>query len=436
MFEKFIKSAISPFIWQYRALEPIRTMMGHRRINKTNRTRRGITENRASEINRFFLPKDPQTNVLISGGDNRIRSQTINAIVYAAAVNNIPTVVVHAANRELEKMLQMTFANSGRLSVININHPQYEPFEGLSDHEISRLILESSPKDIDLKPNAKYYIDGMIAYLQAVSKRPSLNAFSKCPHADLFNRIDGLVSKGTITDIQGQEIKSKLMQGQSEISKLESYFQSLEYQFEYILNRKTSQSQISITRAIDYSEVIVIDITSNVNKLLLNILVTQIRFAVGKGKQVSFIADELSTESNELFSSFIRLHDDHCKLTVCSRDLFTMCGGDEKVFNTILGNSEKIVLFAHSLGASAAKWAEAIGYYDKTETSNSYSKGFSRQRPFQLYPSSNSTNTTNLNIKREHIVKPEEINRMQPNEVYIFDNITKQLLHTRLQDSK
>jgi hypothetical protein len=413
-------------------INSIMALISGHRLNKANQKRRGVTEYQPSEIGGFFPPASSITNVVISGGDNRIRSQTINAIAYAACVSNMPIVVLHEANRELEAMFQLTFASSGRLTMINHTNPLYDPFFSLTDNEISKLVMESAPKDFDIKPNAKYYIDGMIAYIKAVNKKPSLNVFAKCPHSDLFNKVDSLVANGTITDTKGQDIKSRLMQGQSECYKLENYFQSIADQFSAILSRKTVQDKKSITRAIDDSDVILIDITSNVNKLMINVLITQIRFAIGRGKYVSFIADGLSTENSELFTSLIRMRNDHCKLTVCSKDVFAMCGGEEKIFHTILGNSGKIVLYNHSSGASASKWAEAIGYYDKTETSTSYSTGRSRQSPFQFFAGSNSTGTTNYNIKREFIIKPEEINRMQPNEAYIFDSTTRELAHTRL----
>lgn len=408
------------------------------RINKNNQISRGITEYQPSQIEGFFRSDEPAENAVISGGTNRIRSQTINAIIYAACTNNLPVVVLHEANNELETMLQMSLANTNRLILINQSNQIYDPFVGLSDNEISKLIMDAAPKDFDIKPNAKSYIDGMLTYIHAINKVPSLNVFAKCPHSDLFTRVDGLIANNKITDVKGQEIKSRLMSGQSECYKLESYFSSLDDQIDSILSRKSTQSQQSITKVIDDNKVIVIDITSNVNKLLINVLITQIKNAIGKGKYVSFVADELSTENSELFSNLIRMHSDKCKMTISSRDLFAMCSGDEKTFNTIIGNSQRIAIYAHSSGASATKWAEAVGYYDKTEKSTSYSSSSSRSTPYNIFSfdnyskTSGSTDTVNYNMKREYIIKPEEINRMLPNEVYVIDSFKKEIAHTKL----
>jgi hypothetical protein len=39
---------------------------------------------------------------------------------------------------------------------------------------------------------------------------------------------------------------------------------------------------------------------------------------------------------------------------------------------------------------------------------------------------------TNYNLKREYIIKPEDINRTLPNEVYIVDSINREIAHTYL----
>ena len=103
-----------------------------------------------------------------------------------------------------------------------------------------------------------------------------------------------------------------------------------------------------------------------------------------------------------------------------------------KNFHNLLGNSGKVVLYGHSSGASAAKWAEVIGHYDKTEASISYARGKSHQSMFQFFEGSDITNTTSYNTKCEFIIKPEEISRMKPSEVFIIESMNNELVHTYL----
>jgi hypothetical protein len=77
MFQLFIKLFVGLFIITYRGMMAVfNSILGaitNYRINKGNLQRRGITEYQPSEIGGFFLPTSPATNVVVSGGDNRIR---------------------------------------------------------------------------------------------------------------------------------------------------------------------------------------------------------------------------------------------------------------------------------------------------------------------------------------------------------------------------
>jgi hypothetical protein len=417
-------------------IDAIIQWVNDRTIAKNNEMMRGITEYKPSEIGGFFPPTEQIGNVVISGGENSVRSQTIEAISYLACDRNLPVVILHQGNKELETMMQLTFGKSGRLTMVNQNNPVYEPFADLSGIEISKLIIESAPKDYDIKPNGRYYIDGMIEFLRAKKRTPSLNAFAKCPHYELFNKVDMLIANNTIADPAGQEIKSKLMSGQSECFKLESYFTELANQFSGIMSASGTKTKYSLLQTVNAPGIVTIDIGSNINKLLVNVLITQIKIAMSKGKTISFIADELYSENGDLFANFIKVRNEKCKLTISAKDVYALCSSDEKLFHTILGNSEKMVVFCHSSGASALKWAEAIGQYDKTEITTSHNRGHARQNPVRAGENAsygyNTSNTTNYNLKREHIVKPETINRMLSNEVYIVDSVNREIAHTYL----
>jgi hypothetical protein len=407
--------------------------INNRSITKNNEIPRGITEYKPSEIGGFFLPADQIGNVIISGGENIMRSKTIEAISYLAYDKNLPVIILHQDNDELETMMRLIFGKSGSLTIVNRNNPVYEPFAALSDVEISKLIIESAPKEYDIKPNVRYYIDGMIEFLRARKRVPSLSAFQKCPHYELFGKIDRLIAENTITYTVGEAVKSKLMSGQTECFKLESYFIELANQFSQIMSADGTKARYSLLQTINTSGIVTIDIGSNINKLMVNVLIAQIRIAISKGKRVYLITDELYSEGGDLFANFMKVRSEKCKLAISAKDVYALCGGDDKLFHTILGNSEKLVLFCHSSGASALKWVDAIGQYDKTEITKSHNRGRTRQNPVRLGENTtygyNTSNTTNYNLKREYIIKPEAINRMLPTEVYIVNSVNREIAY-------
>lgn len=82
----------------------------------------------------------------------------------------------------------------------------------------------------------------------------------------------------------------------------------------------------------------------------------------------------------------------------------------------------------HGSNISADAWSKAIGYYEKIETSTNSSYGKSRGG-LSLFPTYNSNEGINYSVKQDAIVKPEQILRMQLNEMYVYDKKSNSLSH-------
>jgi hypothetical protein len=400
-------------------------------IEDKNKANKGITKYEPCSIACFFDPNEPVENTVVSGGTNEVRALSLVSILINSYNQNLPAIVLHESNSYLESQVKSLFGSSSNITIINKSNPTYEPFWGLQDSEISKLIIDSVTKDFDIKHNAKYYLEGMAAYIREKRIEPFCNMFIQCPHHELFDKIDNMVSSGKMNDSKAQKIKSMLMMGQSENYKIESYFHSLENQISGILAKKGNPSvSSSIAKVMNKPGIILIDIVSNTNNLVINLLVSQIKIAMSKGKRMMLISESLSVENNEMLANLLKMKSDKCRVVTSSSDLYAMCCGDDKLFHTVIGGSSKVVIHSHSSGSSAAKWSEVIGYYDKQEASQSYSSGKSCNNPFTLFPSTNSNSTVSYSLKREFIVKPEEITRMKYGETYIYDSVHNELAHT------
>jgi len=398
---------------------------------KNDEINRGVTEIRQSTIDSILPCRNDVNNTLISGSNANARARFIAQIAKNAQSCGYATVILYEGNNSIVGELQRILGQNNWIN-INSQNPMYEPFNSLNSKEVCKTLYDSATKDYDLKMNCNYYIEGMCEFLKHKKISPTLKSFVSCPHADLFDKIDALVLSGTINDTQAQAIRSRLMMGQSEQFKLESLISDLYDQSESILCKAKGTQKYSVYQAIFDRKIIAIDISSNVNALLINSIISQIKQAISKGKNLVLITDDLTMSGNDNVKKILSEKTDKCKVIACSSDAFSMCDGDDKSFNTMIGNSEQIIILGHASGASCTKWAEAIGQYNKEEESQSYEKGSSRNSPFQLFPGSNKGTTVNYSIKREYIVRPELINRMSNNEVYTYDHVSNKLIHTFL----
>ena len=114
---------------------------------------------------------------------------------------------------------------------------------------------------------------------------------------------------------------------------------------------------------------------------------------------------------------------------ISSDDLYSMTGGDERTFSTLIGNSQITIVMSHTSGNSSTKWAEVFGQYDKYETSYSKSKGSSRRTPFSVFSSPHQSSSISISERREYIVKPEAIMRMGYGEAYVLSAARGELAH-------
>ena len=397
------------------------------RINSINRS---VVEYKPCDVGVFFEPSRGVYNALISGGDSRLRTSAIVTQTLCAASNGFPVVIIHEGNHLLEQQLRNNFLGNGRYKEISSSSPCFEPFYGLNELEISNQILETAPKDYDIKYNARYYIEGISAYLKASGKNFSFRLFSTCPHSLIFDKVDDLEMRGKISDQEAQKIKSKLMMGQSENYKLDSFLASLRMEMEPLMYvSKRGQHPLNIVTALKHNAILCFDLSSVTNKLLLNTVIYQLKLALTRGLQYQIVIDSIPIDSNESYAAYIRAPSDKVCKTIATDDFYAMVGGDEKVFSAVVGNTQTLIVMKHSSGHSATKWAEVFGQYDKLEESYSTSRGGSRKTPFSLLSSPNYNKTVNVSKNREYIVKPEIISRMGNGEAFILSATLGQLAH-------
>ena len=258
------------------------------RINAWNR---GIIEYQPCSIDAFFTPDRGVYNAVISGGENKMRVKAMAAQAICAVKNNFPVVILHEGNYELEDQIRNVFGGNDKFVEVNNDTSCFEPLFSLNELEIANQIMETASELYDMGWKARYYIEGIGEYLKKSGKNLSFNMFSTCPHAQMFEKVENLRMQGGINDIEEQQIKSKLMKGQSEIDKLDTYMASLKMEMgdlRYIPGN--GQQPINIISALNDAEIICIDIASAMNKLLLNTLVFQLKLALSKGIRYTLIA--------------------------------------------------------------------------------------------------------------------------------------------------
>lgn len=395
---------------------------------QVNNINRNIAEYKPAEILNFYDPSCGVYNSIVSGGIPEMRINAILAQCMCARDNNFPVIVLHEGNRNLAYSMAQRFVNDS-YTEISFNSPCFEPFYRLDEVDITEQMMETSPKNFDIKINARYYIEGLNQFLKKSKKKMTFKMLSTCPHASIFDKIDNLRLQGKINDREEQEIKSKLMMGDSEKFKIDTYTTSLKREISSCLySAKAGYKPMNILSAIEDDKILCVDINSVSNKLFLNTLIYQLNLALKKGLQYTVIIDSISLTASEQYADYIKMNTDRICRMLSSDDLYAMTGSNEQIFSSILGNSQISVIMNHTSAKSAEKWAEFLGQYDKYEKSYNNSSGWSRG-VFQLIGTHNTNKGTSISKNRSFVVQPEAITRMGATEAYILTAARGELAH-------
>ena len=380
-------------------------------LDRMNQGIDGVVNYKSCSVENFFESQYGTINMIVSGGADDIRFKVLRAHIAIAINDGFPVIVLHQGNPY-------------------IGSACYDPFYDLDGGAISELVMGAAPKSFDIKHNAKYYIEGVVELLKKSKKKPYFNLLATCPHTTLFDKIDDLVGKNQISDSDGQEIKSKLMIGQSESAKIESYFYTLQTQIQPFLYRtKSREKPVNVRKNISNKELLVINIGNIANELYVNVLIEELKRAIAYGSSAAVVLDSISIVGNDKLKELIMGLSGQVRFTVIGDDVVALSGSDEQLFTTLVGRAKKIVVLSHNAGTSAVKWSQVFGEHDKQEQSYSVSKGGSYNSPIPFMASPNYNKQVNYNWKREYIVKPEKIMNLGYGEAFVYSGDINELAH-------
>lgn len=400
-----------------------------KRIQETNEINRGITNYDTSDIEPFVGDSESIQNIVVSGLNRDIRNRSIVAVLANAYDHGFHTVVLHNGNQQLEQRVLSMFG-TGNAVVINANYPLYDPVFGLSDSEISRMIIQTAPKGYEIAAVGKYYIEGMIGFLRSKGKAPCTVSCMSCPHLTLLDNVSDAETKGKITSDEAKRITSQLVQGGTERANVENYFSALKDQAYPLIAKKTNLNDAMTLRdAVKQYPVSVFDIMSDSNTLLINVLAYEMSLLVASGKKILLVVDGIQLSSNEKLQTLMLNSGGNTPSVLSEDDIYASLGGNENIFFSLAGKAMITVLCKHSSAYSCQKWSDVIGSYDKQEVSTSFSRNSGYASGYNF----GNSQTANVAIKRENIVKPEEINGMQSNEVYVINRNIGEIAHTMIR---
>lgn len=399
-------------------------------VNICNEINKNITRYELSDIEGFIERDQLIGSYVISGGNLLNRTKTEVSIAVCSIYKNIPVIVLHEGNGNLQYQLYKAANFINNKVFIDKNNSLYDPFYNRTSQEIGNMIMNASNLLYRIDPIGINYINGIYELIQGRKTKPFCDMFIRCPHDTLFDIVNDEEKRGYISSFKATTIRNMLMQGQSERAKIQAFFSQLSMQGRGILSEKNNCAYSSNVKAIiETNGLISIDIGSGTNDIILSLILSEIKEILSKGKQLMLIIDDINVNSCDEMKKILNQISSKNHITISAEDVYSMLGADDNIFSTITGYVNKCIVFSHSVGTSCNKWSEVFGYYDNNKISKNVGINQNYQWGYGVGLSENISIETN----REPIVKPEELMRMKENEVYILDRNLKELAFTTIR---
>lgn len=399
-----------------------------KQIRDANEANQGIIRYQPSQIEAFFTDADPFQNMIFSGGSEEIRNRAIARAIDVAYTHGYSVLVLHSGNAVLEQTLNSYFG-SAYVCIVNRRNPIYDPFVGASENDISRLVLSSATKTCQINSLGRYYINGVTQFIKAKRINPYIRMYITCPHITLIDKVNDAEAKGQITANQARLITSQILQGEVERGSIEAFFAGLSRQADAILaQKKDTGIAINVNIAAKRNQILSIDVLSSTNSLLINLLVNETETILSQGGRMMIVVDEIPMASSDVLMDYIKRGGANISVIATGNDVYAGFGGADNDFFAFSGRSSKIIISKHTSAYSCQKFSDTIGSYDKQEISNAFASNVN----YVSHWGYGSTKTSTVNIKRENIVKPEEIQRMEADEVYILDRVSGELSNSKI----
>jgi hypothetical protein len=407
------------FLW---FVDFIAGIIRNKRIKKYNKQARGLEEYQSTAVGALFPSHTYKDSIIISGGSQNERLHICEGLIRNARNANHPVIILHTSNGAMENIM----AQNGFGTIASERNKVFDAFTSFEFNEIVQAVTDTCKSKYDIKPTGRYVLQVAHDLLVNRGRKPFFSAFASCPYFELSDHITTRLNNNAITQNEADRLNSFLLTGQSECSKIDTFFSDMKSQTAYLsASNPNSGSTESVLSAIKKNQILCIDIRSSANVMLVELIVNSLIIAMNRGHVFSLMIDDIAFMNNEMLKNAVCQKSNHHNIIV-SKDLYALTGGKEDVFSTLVGEAEKTVLFAHSSNVSCEKWSKYIGEYDKIDVAYNRNSGWNQSSKWGFNSNDGQTET----LKRESKVKPDQINRLSPNEAFIYDHTTGSLMQT------
>lgn len=397
-----------------------KTINGIRKMNDTNRNIRNLGRCYAYEV---FPEQERLANICITGGTEEARNCLLVQNCKQSVADGIPVIVIHESNHHLEYDIKQTLSSRCYCRSVSRSEPFYEPLMRLNDQEIAGLLIEASREEDAIGTDGLLYLKSISGIARKKGITPYARMLSTFPYSQLQTILSGLETKGIINTAEAAAFRNDIAAGAGERSRIEKFFSELCSQGDIVAGKGELARSTSLSECIRNRGLLIIDVGTCSKRTQLSFIRAELEKCIKEGQPVRVIVDAMTLADSALFLNLLGKTYSSFWWTLSTPDINTLVNAGKNLSSWI-ALTHKTVMFANSLGTSEALSKE-LGEYDHVEVVNSHGGGTGFGN-IGLHFGVN--NTVQTSMKRERVVKPEDISTLGVREFIMLNNNTSEIM--------
>lgn len=340
--------------------------------------------------------------------------------------------MIHRGSRELEHVAISVMKNANingekKLRIINQDNPFFEPFRGMGDMQVNRIIKALAEKlNYSLTPGFEKIVYAHLEILHLLKIPVSLTGLVYlCSFRDMAE-FHANIMQLPCEERTARRIWSDLgIEGDENNGQFDLFRNVIRgLQAEAMQSgwtEKNKVTQLNCVETMQNGGALLLSINDMHSDLLMTYLAEELKEA-GMREFMLLLDDIKLTDEN--FLSFLKRAGNNCHIGIISDNIVNMFEGNKDNFQLVMERMNCIVLFKHSTGSVAQILSELIGKYDYTKVDSSYgtNRGF-----FNILPEGKHEEL-HYSIENRYRVMPEEIINLYAQQAIVFDTRTNEII--------
>ncbi|MBO5277019.1 MAG: hypothetical protein J6B05_00020 [Clostridia bacterium] len=395
----------------------------NRVLNETddlNDSNRNVAEYGSAPIE-AFMPTSSESNILVSGSNGDLRDRVCCAAAWKCAQDGRGALILHCGNGTLTDRMQDVFRGESNFLCIDRDNPVYDPFIDLEKTEIAQLMISSSAQTERIESIGSSYIYGMYDYLGHIGRPICAETLYNCMRNRSHEQIEQDCADGYIPEYLAMRIQSELAQGQMEKGSVEQYLNIPHMQGQGLLcTERNFDYATSIRKALRERKIVMIDVSTISNHLLLDVIAQEIAAAMLDRSDFSVIVNSLSANATPNFYRQMEALSGRRRLVYVSTDAYAdlESGNGQVAFMSILGRSDLVVALRHYSSISAQRFSDFFGRYERREWTRQMSQG--RNGDFgDIFRGGHSNSSDNESLRMCNRLEESEISAQDQDHAFI-----------------